>query len=73
MCALWCVAHCAAADHAPRAPPVAVYSNVYGGVAKAKAGVRAPEDVQNKAATATDRDNLDRALRIVNNDLENVL
>ena len=38
-----------------------------------RAGLRAPEDAQNKAATQEDKDAADRALRIVANDLENIL
>lgn len=47
-------------------------SNIQAGVAKAKAGLRAPEDEQNKAPSVADAAAFDRAQRIVNNDLENI-
>lgn len=48
-------------------------TNVMAGGAKGKAGARAPEDTfQNAAPTPEDVAALDRANRIVSNDLENI-
>lgn len=62
---LWLVPHCF--------PSHVQVTNLRLGAAKAKAGLRAPEDkFQNTSPTADDVATADRASRVVSNDIENI-